>query len=569
MGYIETFNFWKKSDFFDEETKQELMALDLIKDQKEIEDRFYCDLNFGTGGLRGIMGAGTNRINKYTVGRTTTGLGNYLLDKYGFEECSRRGVVVGYDTRNNSKFFAQITANVLSRMGIQVYLHSHACPTPQLSYAIKYWNALTGVVLTASHNPKEYNGYKVYDEYGCQLVPWQAKEVIEYVNKVTDYSTINFNGNQKLISIVDETDDFVTAVLKQNRYQNVEAKADLKVVYTPLHGTGYKTVKKILLLDGFSNVEYVKEQVVPDGDFPTVITPNPEDKEALQLGIIQAMKNDADIVIGTDPDCDRMGIAVRTENGYQLMTGNQIGALLTDYILTNTNLEECRHPAILKTIVSSDLGAQIAAKKGVKVFSTLTGFKYIGEKITQFEEAKMEKNSSCDYDFIFGYEESYGYLAGTHSRDKDANVSCMLICEMAAELKVKNKTLVDRMNEIYKEFGYYYDEMKSYTFERKDGLEKISSIMSALRSNDHLFENIKEVVDYSISSDEKNKFEKLPTSNVLKFFFKNGSWIAVRPSGTEPKIKFYYSIRAYNRDKALKQFDMLRNVIESKLGLED
>lgn len=444
MEYMKEFEHWKNDEFFDKTTRDELSKLNPETDTKEIEDRFYRDLEFGTGGLRGVMGAGTNRMNKYTVGKATKGLGEYLLDTYGTDVCAKRGVVIGYDTRNNSEYFAKTAANVLSSMGIRAYLHAHARPTPQLSFSVKFWDAVAGVVVTASHNPKEYNGYKVYDEFGCQLVPWQAKQVISYVNAVADYRTIDFTGNSSLIQMGDVTDNFINAVLKQSRNNNKQSKENLHVIYTPLHGTGNIPVTKTLLLDDFKNVDHVNTQVVPDGNFPTVVSPNPEDRRALLMGIERAEKNGADIVLGTDPDCDRVGVAVKTGNGYQLMTGNQIGALLMDYVLSHTDLGTVHNPSVVKTVVTSELGAEIAKKYGLTVFSTLTGFKFIGEKITQFEQAKQNGENSQDYTFVLGYEESYGYLAGTHARDKDAVVSSLLICEMAAEYKEQGKTLLER-----------------------------------------------------------------------------------------------------------------------------
>lgn len=569
MNYMNAFNYWKTNGVFDESTRRELSALDPEKDAKEIEDRFYRDLEFGTGGLRGVMGAGTNRMNKYTVGKASKGLGLYLLDTYGTEACRERGVVIGYDTRNNSEYFSCTAANVLSGMGIRVYLHAHARPTPQLSFSVKFWNALAGVVVTASHNPKEYNGYKVYDEFGCQFVPWQAKQIIEYVNAVTDYRTIDFTGNDSLIRMADVTDNFVAAVMKQSRYKDAAAKADLKVVYTPLHGTGNVPVQKALRLDGFIQIDAVAEQVVPDGNFPTVVSPNPEDRRALELGIAQAKRIGADIVLGTDPDSDRVGIAVKVADGkYQLMTGNQVGALLMDFVLNNTDLSALEHPAVVKTVVTSELGAEIARKKGLTVFSTLTGFKFIGEKITQFEQAKINGNPEQDYDFVFGYEESYGYLAGIHARDKDAVVSALLICEMVAKAKADGMTLVDKINQIYTEYGYYRDVLDSFTLKGKDGLEKISSMMSELRSSDSPFEHTAQVIDYSKPVEAEPGFGTLPTSNVLKYILEDGSWIAVRPSGTEPKIKIYYSIKGADKVEAEKKLEEIQNTIQIKMGLK-
>lgn len=566
MSYRERYEQWLNDDFFDETTRRELKSL---TDEKEIEDRFYRDLEFGTGGLRGVMGAGTNRMNKYTVGKATAGLGKYLLDTYGAEECKNRGVVIGYDTRNNSEFFSRMAANVLSGMGIRVYLHAHACPTPQLSFSVKFWNALAGVVVTASHNPKEYNGYKVYDAFGCQLVPWQAKQVIGYVDAITDYHTINFRSDDSLVFMADVTDNFVMAVMKQSRYKNTAAKNDLKIVYTPLHGTGNVPVQKALRLDGFTQLDAVAEQVVPDGCFPTVVSPNPEDHRALEMGIAQAKRTNADIVLGTDPDSDRVGIAVKKSKGeYQLMTGNQVGALLMNFVLSHTDIGKYAHPAVVKTVVTSELGADIARKHGIKVFSTLTGFKFIGEKITQFEQAKKNGKKERDYDFLFGYEESYGYLAGTHARDKDAVVSSLLICEMAAEAKANGKTLLDEINEIYAEYGYYRDALDSFTLKGKDGLEKISSMMTELREVGSPFTGTLSVTDYSKPVDAEEGFGTLPTSNVLRYVLEDGSWIAVRPSGTEAKIKIYYSIKGADKEAAEKKLEEIQNTIQTKLGLK-
>lgn len=567
MSYLDAFKYWKNDEFFDEATRRELAALDPDKDGKEIEDRFYRELEFGTGGLRGVMGAGTNRMNKYTVGKATAGLGRYLLDTYGAEACRERGVAIGYDTRNNSSYFSRVTANVLSGMGIRVYLNDSARPTPQLSFSVKLHNALAGVVVTASHNPKEYNGYKVYDEHGCQLVPRQAKEVIGYVDAVTDYRTIAFDGNEELITLTDDTNDFVQAVMRQSRCQDAQAKAELHVVYTPLHGTGKVPVLQALKRSGFTKVDTVAEQMAADGDFPTVASPNPEDRRALELGIAQAKEVGADIVLGTDPDSDRVGIAVKAADGYQLMTGNQVGALLMDYVLSHMDLSKMTNPAVVKTVVTSELGAEIARKKGLAVFSTLTGFKFIGEKITQFEEAKKLGDIFRDYEFVLGYEESYGYLAGTHARDKDAVVSGLLICEMAAVAKAQGKTLVDCMNEIYAEFGYYRDALDSFTLKGKDGLEKIGAMMIKLRAGEAPFAGTKQVYDYSVPVAAEVGFGMLPTSNVLKYILEDDSWIAVRPSGTEPKIKIYYSIKGRDEAEAEKKLLEVQETIRGKLGV--
>ena len=564
MNYRERYEQWLNDEFFDEGTRRELASL---SDKKEIEDRFYRDLEFGTGGLRGVMGAGTNRMNKYTVGKATAGLGKYLLDIYG-EDAKKRGVVIGYDTRNNSEYFSHITADVLSGMGIRVYLYAQARPTPQISFSVRFWNAIAGVVVTASHNPKEYNGYKVYDEFGCQLVPWQAKQVISYVDAIKDYHTIDFTEDGSLITMTDITDSFINAVMKQSRYGNQKAKADLKVVYTPLHGTGNVPLQKTLRMDGFTQVASVSEQVIPDGNFPTVVSPNPEDRRALEIGIAQARRVGADIVLGTDSDSDRVGIAVRrTDGDYQLMTGNQVGALLMNFILAHTDLSKYQHPAVVKTVVTSELGAEIARKHNVSVFSTLTGFKFIGERITQFEKAKKDCNEEQNYDFLFGYEESYGYLAGTHARDKDAVVSSLLICEMAAEAKTNGKTLLDEMDAIYDEYGHYCDALDSFTLKGKDGLEKITSMMAELRATGCQFEGMAFVTDFSKPVEAEPGFGTLPTSNVLKYVLEDDSWIAIRPSGTEPKIKIYYSIKGAVKEVAEKRLMEIQSTIKQRLGL--
>lgn len=563
MDYLDRYYQWKTPPFFDLDTRLELEKLDPEKDAREIEDRFYRDLTFGTGGLRGIMGAGTNRMNKYTVGKATLGLAKYLLDAY--PDARERGVAVGYDTRNHSESFAHTAADVLSSLGIRVYLYAYARPVPQLSFTVPLCHCVAGVMITASHNPKEYNGYKVYDETGCQLVPEQVENVIKYVNSVADYKTIDFNGNRDLIRMTDATDAFINAVRKQSSFKNAAAKADLRIVYTPLHGTGNIPVTRTLTAEGFTCLSLVKTQTAADGDFPTVFSPNPEDKKALEMGIAQAVDENADIVLGTDPDCDRVGIAVRHGGRYVLMTGNQVGALLMDYVL-RTRDTTGKKAAVVKTVVTSELGAEIAKKHGIAVFETLTGFKYIGEKISQFEKAKQERDETRAYDFLFGYEESYGYLAGTHARDKDAVVSSLLICEMAAKAKAEGKTLVDKIEEIYVEYGFYRDALDSYTLKGKDGLERIGAMMAQLRAEGSPFENTTAMIDFSTDVDT-GLFGILPRSDVLKYMLDDGSWVAVRPSGTEPKIKFYYSVKGADGEAAEKTLESYRHVITARLEL--
>lgn len=563
-AYKQAYMQWKTDVFFDDETRRELSAL---PDEKEIEDRFYKDLEFGTGGMRGVIGAGTNRVNRYTIGRVDTGLGDYLLDRYGAQACREYGVVIAYDTRNHSRELASASAAVLSGKGIRVLLMNDARPTPQLSFSVCHYNALAGIVITASHNPKEYNGYKVYDEKGVQLVPAQATAVTEYINRISDYRAVSFAGDETLIHEIDDTDAFVSAVLMQSRYKDAAAKAALKIVYTPLHGAGRIPVQKALAEDGFVNVFPVTEQMTPDGNFPTVVSPNPEDRRALEIGIAYARTLDADIVLGTDPDSDRAGIAVKTNEGYRLLTGNQIGALLMDHILSCSNMVAYKKPSIVKTIVTSELGAEIARSSGLAVFSTLTGFKYIGEKISQFEQAKAAGDETREYDFVFGYEESYGYLAGTHARDKDAVVSGMLICEMAARLKKEGKTPADRLGELYEKYGYYRDALDSFTLKGKDGLERIAGMMTRLRGGEVKLPDVQETIDYSTPVKAEPGFGELPAADVLKYILRDDSWIAVRPSGTEPKLKIYYSIRGADEAAAEERMALYRRALKEQLGL--
>jgi len=585
-NYQDIYNTWLNDDFY--EAKAELTGLD----EKEIEDRFYKELDFGTGGLRGLMGAGVNRLNKFTIAKTTTGLGKYLLNDFG-DEAKERGVVVCYDTRNNSSSFAQVTANVLSSLGIKVKLFSDPRPTPELSFAVEYYGCIAGVNITASHNPKEYNGYKVYDDKGCQLVPDAAAKIKAEMDKIEDYKDLNFDGDQSLIELVDPTDAFVSEIKAHAFSEGV--LSDFKVVYTPLHGVGRVPVVNILNALGFRSTKLVTEQALADGNFTTVKSPNPEESGALLLGIDQAIRENATLVLGTDPDSDRVGIAVklsdedlkkadksnpRIVNGFQLMTGNQVGALLIDYIVRHTDLSEISDPAIVKTEVTSDLGAEIAKKYGFSVYSTLTGFKFIGERIIEFNEAKEKLAKITDpadpdlgtlrdraKTFLFGYEESYGYLIGTYAKDKDAVGAAMYIVEMAAELAKENKTLVTRINEIYDEFGFYKDALESFTLKGKDGQEQISKMMENLRAEGTPFENTREVRDYEKIVPAEPGFGDLPKSNVLKYVLEDGSWIAVRPSGTEPKIKIYYSVKDVDEKSASKKLEVLQKTIKSKMGL--
>lgn len=542
MNYKEKYEQWLT---FDEETKAELLAID---DEKEIEDRFYKDLEFGTGGLRGIMGAGANRMNKYTVSKATQGLAQYLRSEF----CGEKSVAIAHDSRNNSRQFAIYAAEVLCANGIKVFLYDTLMPTPVLSFTTKYLGCTAGIVLTASHNPKEYNGYKLYDENGCQLVPAYANKVIDYVNAVTDLTSVSHmdldeakaKGLYTPIG-AEVLDAFLEAVRKQSLY---EEKSDIKIVYTPLHGTGNIPVRKILEGKGIS---IVKEQEMPDGNFSTVRSPNPEEKDALTLALKQAEKEDADLVFGTDPDCDRIGVGVKHNGEYKLITGNQMGALLTNFVLNMKKDELNEKSTLIKTIVTSDLGANIARSFGLNIVETLTGFKYIGEQIN-----KYEKNG--DKEFVMGYEESYGYLVGTHARDKDAVVSSMLVCQMASYYFNKGMTLIDALDEIYAKYGYYLDALDTFVLKGIDGAQKIQSIMTDFRENgSSFFDNIKEITDFSKGIGE------LPKENVLKYVFDDGSWIAIRPSGTEPKLKVYYSIQDENKENANATLEAIRAKLHS------
>ena len=549
MDIHEKYEYWLT---FDDNTKNELES---ITDKKEIEDRFYKDLEFGTGGLRGIMGAGANRMNKYTVGKATKGLCEYLKNEFAGE----KSVVIAYDSRNNSKAFAECAAEVLCYNGIKTFLFEEIMPTPVLSFSVKYLNCNAGIVITASHNPKEYNGYKVYDKYGCQLVPQYADKVISYINNVKDIKSVkhmNLNmalSNGYLTYIGDEVlNSYISEVEKMAVYKEA---SDLKIVYTPLHGTGNIPVRKVLSDMSF-DVSVVKEQAVADGNFTTVRSPNPEEKDALNMALEQAKRANADLVIGTDPDCDRVGVGVLHNGEYTLLTGNQTGALLVDFYLKFKKQSLNPKSTLVKTIVTNDLGAEIARKNGLNVVETLTGFKYIGDQITKYEK-------TGENEFLIGYEESYGYLVGTYARDKDAVIASMLICEMAAYYKKNKMTLVDALNVLYSEYGFYLDALDSFVLKGKDGASRIKNIMSYFRANKAtVFPNITDVKDYSTGIGD------LPKSNVLKFFLKGGSWIAVRPSGTEPKLKMYYSVRGIDSSSCERSLQNIRTIINGIMGMD-
>ncbi|MCC0652084.1 MULTISPECIES: phospho-sugar mutase [unclassified Clostridioides] len=558
MDYTKTYEEWVKSSYFDEDTKLEL---DKIKDnEKEIEDRFYKDLEFGTAGLRGVIEAGTNRINKYTVRRATFGLANYILENTTEEE-KNRGVVIAHDNRHKSREFCIESANTLAACGIKAYIFDSLRTTPELSFAVRNLNAIAGIVITASHNPPEYNGYKVYWEDGAQVMPDIANAITEKVNSIHDYSiipTLN-EANKNLVVLLDETQDteFIEAVKSQVIRKDLVKSVgkNFKIVYTPLCGTGNIPIRRALKEVGFENILVVPEEENPDPNFAGLDYPNPEEKKALNRGILLAKEKGADLVIATDPDCDRVGVAVRTTTGeYVLLTGNQIGGMLTHYIIEglkeNDQLKE--NPTMIKTIVTSEFGADIAKENNVDVLNVLTGFKFIGEKIKLFEENK-------DRNYVFGYEESYGYLVGTHARDKDGVVSSLLISEMAAFYYSKGMSLYEGLIELYKKYGFFKEQTISLTLKGIEGVEKIKEIISYFRENQiDCINNIK-VID---KKDYKNGVDNLPKSDVLKYFLEDESWVAIRPSGTEPKLKFYIAVKGTSDAEADEKLRGLKEYID-------
>ncbi|NMM49212.1 phospho-sugar mutase [Marinigracilibium pacificum] len=537
-------NHWLNSEI-DQDLKSQIKDLQNNGKEDELVDSFYRDLEFGTGGLRGIMGPGTNRMNKYTVGMATQGLSNYLKKSFEGEDIK---VAIAHDSRNNSRKFAEITANVFSANGFKVYLFEDLRPTPELSFAIRKFGCHSGVVLTASHNPKEYNGYKAYWNDGAQVIAPHDKNIIDEVLKITDFDQVFFEGNPDLIeSIGKEVDE---SYLDQIKSLSLNEKAiknneDMKIVFSPLHGTGITLVPEILKRFGFKGVHVVEEQATPNGNFPTVVYPNPEEAEALSIGLQKAKELDADLLMATDPDSDRVGIAVKNhKNEWQLLNGNQTGSLLIYYILQayKNNVGFKGNEFIVKTIVTTELIKEIADSFDVKSYDTLTGFKHIAALIRSLEGKEK---------YLVGGEESYGYLIGDAVRDKDAIASCALIAEMAAWAKDNGRSLFDILLEIYQEYGHYNETLVSITKKGKSGAEEISKMMQNLRSTPPESLGgikVKEVKDY-LNLESKNlvtgKTEKidLPKSNVLQFILEDGSKVSARPSGTEPKIKFYISVK--------------------------
>ncbi|WP_405080897.1 phospho-sugar mutase [Paenibacillus chitinolyticus] len=544
---------WLQDPSIDEETKKELQSI--AGQDKEIEDRFYKDLEFGTGGLRGVIGAGTNRMNLYTVGKATQALAEFALKNGG----AHPSVVIAYDSRHQSPEFALEAALVLAGNGVKAYVFESLRPTPELSFAVRDLKASAGIVVTASHNPPEYNGYKVYGADGGQLVPHDAEQVLANIQKIEGFDSVRkisrteAEEKELLEWLGGEMDEkYYAAVTSVSQHPDVikQTSGDFRIVYTPLHGTGNKPVREALKRIGFEQVRVVKEQEQPDSNFTTVKSPNPEEREAFTLALRDAKEWGADIIVGTDPDADRMGAVVKDDKGeYFVLTGNQSGAIIVNYLLGSLK-ERGQLPSngvVIKTIVTSEMGAVIAESYGAKVMNTLTGFKYIGEKMTEFE-------STGEHQFLFGYEESYGYLAGTYARDKDAVVAAMLICEAAAYYKSQGKTLYDVLQELYRQHGFFLEKLESKTLKGKDGVEQIGRMMEDWRNNPPAsIEGVEvaEVEDYS------RGINGLPKENVLKFKLKDGSWFCLRPSGTEPKIKFYFAVKGTTGDEAAKQLDSL------------
>ncbi len=547
MNYKQSYEMWLESDVIDIITKEELKALN---NEKEIEDRFYKNLEFGTGGLRGKIAAGTNRMNIYTVGKATQGLAKYLVTNF-----TNPSIAIAYDSRNMSDVFAETAAKVLAANGVKVYLYESLRPTPMLSFAVRHLGAEAGIVLTASHNPKEYNGYKVYGSDGGQLTDNAANEVLGYINEIdlfTGIKTMNTEDAVKaglLVYIGEDVDNAYYEKVETvvvNKELVKERASELNIIYTPIHGSGNIPVRAMLKRLGYTNVQIVKEQELPDGNFPTAPYPNPENPQVFELAIEMAKEVGPDLIFGTDPDCDRIGVIVKEDSGeYKVLTGNQVGVLLSEYML-NARKETgvlSTKDTLIKTIVTTEMATRVAEAYDAQIMSVLTGFKYIGEKIEEFEQTGSNN-------FVLGFEESYGYLSGGFVRDKDAVIAATLIAEMALYYKTKGKNLAQALHDLFEKYGYYKEELVSITMEGKDGQEQIAAMITALRENTPTEVNgvkIATVEDYKLSTRtnvlEGTKEEiKLPKSNVLKFVLEDRSWFVIRPSGTEPKVKIYASV---------------------------
>jgi len=557
---------WLTFDSLDQELKNELIVMK--ENKKAAEDAFYKNLEFGTGGMRGELGPGTNRLNIYMVRKATEGLACYIEENG--EDAKKRGVVVAYDSRHKSPEFALEVAKVLGQHGIKTYIFNELRPTPELSFAVRYLHAFAGIVITASHNPPEYNGYKVYGEDGGQLPPAAADTIISYVNAVENELMIPVQEEKELLQnnlltyIGDEVDAAYIDQLNTiqlNREIVEKVGKDLKIVFTPLHGTANKPVRDGLKAFGFTNVTVVKEQELPDADFSTVASPNPEEHAAFELAIQYGKAIDADILMGTDPDADRLGVAVKNEKGeYVVLTGNQMGALMLHYLLEQKKQQGIlpENGVVIKTIVTSEIGRTIASSYGLPTIDTLTGFKFIGEKINEFEQTK-------EHQFQFGYEESYGYLIGDFVRDKDAVQSAVFAAEVAAYYKAQGKSLYEGLLEIFEMYGFYRESLQSLTLKGKDGAEQIASILTAFRTNppkEIAGVRVAIVEDYQ-SSEKMNmsngsiELIQLPKSNVLKYHLEDGSWFTIRPSGTEPKAKFYFGVKGSSLKESQENLTLL------------
>ena len=569
MSYRDTYDFWMTDDYFDEDTKKELAAI--ADDEAEIEDRFYRDLVFGTGGLRGVIGAGTNRMNFYTVRKATQGLANFI-NKQG---AAAKGVAIAFDSRRMSPEFADTAACVLAANGIKAYIFDSLRPTPELSFALRTLGCTAGIVVTASHNPPEYNGYKVYWEDGAQITAPKDAQIIGEVNAIKDYAEIKKMTTEEakaagLYEVIGkEIDDKYMEALKKLVLHPEAIKqmaSSLKIVYTPLHGTGNVPVRRVLKELGFEQVTLVPEQELPDGNFPTVSYPNPEDKKAFALALDLAKKVDADLVLATDPDADRLGVRVKDKNGeYHDLTGNMSGCLLANYEISQKKAINGSLPedgALIKTIVTTNLADAIAKGYGVKLIEVLTGFKFIGQQILGFE-------NSGKGTYLFGFEESYGCLIGTYARDKDAIVATMALCEAAAYYKTQGKTLWDAMIDMYEEFGYYKDAIQAVTMKGIEGLQKIQEIMTTLRQNppaEFAGHKVTAVRDYKLDeitdlATGEKKPTGLPNSNVLYYELTDDAWVCVRPSGTEPKVKFYYGVKGTSLADADEKSDAMGKAV--------
>lgn len=558
MDYQKRYREWLENDYFDADTKAELTAIK--ENDNEIKERFYKDLEFGTAGLRGVIGAGTNRMNIYTVRKATQGLANYIL-KNGAEG---RGVAIAYDSRRMSPEFADESALCLAANGIKAYVFESLRPTPELSFAVRKLNCIAGINITASHNPPEYNGYKVYWEDGAQITPPHDTGIMAEVEAVTDYAAVKTMSLEAakeagLYEVIGEAvdDAYMEELKKQVIHQDAidQMNKDLKIVYSPLHGTGNIPVRRILKELGFENVYVVKEQELPDGNFPTVSYPNPEAKEAFELGLKLAKDVDADLVLATDPDADRLGVYVKdTKSGeYKVLTGNMLGCLLADYEISQTKAVKGlpKDGCLIKSIVTSNMAKAIAESYGVKLIDVLTGFKFIGQQILEFEKTGIGT-------YLFGFEESYGCLIGTYARDKDAIVATMALCEAAAYYKTLGKTLWDAMIDMYEKYGYYKDDIQSITLKGIEGLEKIQNILETLRKEPPAEiggYGVQRARDYKAGTIKDLRTGEtsdtgLPASNVLYYELENDAWVCVRPSGTEPKVKFYYGIKGNSLENA-------------------